>query len=170
MYKNCLWMKAQYYRNRNSKNSQCCKTIFHIHLLVSCYCFIPPISNLPETAGCLKSQYHSEHFTVLRHCHYGVQLPKRKHHTPYGKTSSILHLQWKTKLKQIWGTATATSQNSVLMTFSGQDVVYYKNLWICNLLHTLLFPTLQTGIFPSALVCNSILPCGRETNLPTCRK
>ena len=133
--------------------------------------FYPPISQLPKTAGCLKSQYHSEHFAVLRHsCHYGVQLTNRKHHTPYGKTSYILHLQWKTKLKQIWSTATATSQNSVLLTFSGQDVVYYKNFWFCNLLHTLLFPTLQTGIFPSALVCNSILPYGRETNLPTCRK
>lgn len=62
--------------------------------------FYPPVSNLPETAGCLKSQYHREHFTVLRHCHYGLQLTNRKHHTPYGKISSILHLQWKTKLKQ----------------------------------------------------------------------
>jgi len=99
-------------------------------------------------------------------CHHGVQLTNRKHHKPYGKASSILHLQQKTKLKPVWSKATATSQNSVLLTFTDQDVVYYKNFWFCNLLHTLLFPTLQTGIFPSALVWNSILPYGQEKICP----
>jgi hypothetical protein len=90
--------------------------------------FYPSISQFPKTAGCLKSQYHGEHFTVLRHsCHYGAQLTNTKQHTQYGKTSSILHLQSKTKFKQIWSTAAATSQNSILSMFSGQDVVYYKN-------------------------------------------
>lgn len=54
MYKNCLCIKAQYYRNRNFKNSQCCKTIFHIHL-VSYHCFIPQFHSSLKLQAALKA-------------------------------------------------------------------------------------------------------------------
>lgn len=170
MYMNCLCVTAQYYRNRNSKNNQCCKTIFHIHLVVSYYCFIPQFHSCPKMKAALKASTTVNTSQLWNALSLWCKLTNRRHHTPYGKTSSILHLQWKTKLKQIWSTATATSQNRVLLTFSGQDVVYYKHFWFCNLLHSPLLPTLQTGIFPLALVCNSILPSGWETNLSTRRE
>jgi hypothetical protein len=155
VYESTILQKQEFYKlpmlQNYFSNSSCCFLLL----------FYPPFSQLPETAGCLKSQYHSEHFTVLR-CSvimlYNSLTGNTTHH--------ILQLQWKTKLKQIWSTATATSQNSVLLTFSGQDVVYYKNFWFCTLLHTLLFPTIQTGIFPSALLAIPYCPMGKKQICP----
>jgi len=73
---------------------------------------------LPETAGCLKSQYHGEHFTVLR-CSVIMVYNSLTGNTTHHMERQVLFFicSEKTKLKQIWSTAksTATSQKSVLL-------------------------------------------------------
>jgi hypothetical protein len=134
--------------------------LFFTFILLFLLTILFSISQLPQSAGCHKSPYHSKWLTVLRCPVIMVyNFTNRKHHTSNRKISgTILHPQCKTKLKHVWSTATATSQNSLLLRSSDQNISYYKKLLFCNLLHTLLFPTLQTGIFPSALCIKQICP------------
>jgi hypothetical protein len=171
MYKNCLCIKSTVLQKQKFLKQPMLQNYFSHSSCCVFLLFYPPISQLPGTAGCLKSQYQGVNFTVLR-CSVIMVYNSLTGNTTHHMERQVLFFicSEKTKLKQICSTATATSQNSVLLTFSDHVVVYYKNFWFCNLLHTLLFPKLQTGTFPSALVCNSILPTGRETNLPTHRK